>query len=93
MRIEFAHLRAPSTTGRYVDFAVFDAKPNNNTEAGRSALLAQLTLAAVRALDLKIDAAGLVYEEYGQIKTWGHPFVVDFLRKRGVPRSTHYLDM
>lgn len=93
MRIEFSHLRELSTTGRYVDFAVFDAKPNNNTDAGRAALLSQLTLAAVRALNLKIDAAGLIYEESGQIRSWGHPFVVDFLKKRGVPRPTHYLDM
>lgn len=73
MRIEFAHLRELSTTGRYVDFAMFDAKPNNNTEAGRAALLSQLTIAAVRALDLKIDAAGLIYEGHGQTKSWGHP--------------------
>ena len=93
MRIEFSHLREMSTTGRYVDFAIFNAKPNNNTESGRAALLAQLTIAAVQALDLKIDVAGLIYSEHGQVKSWGHPFVVDFLNKRGIPRTTHYLDM
>jgi hypothetical protein len=93
MRIEFAHLRELSTNGRYVDFAVFDAKSNNNTEAERTTLLTQLTLAAAHALDLKIDAAGLAYVENGQLKYWGHPFVIDFLKKRGVPRPTHYLDL
>jgi hypothetical protein len=93
MRIEFAHYRELSTTGRYVSFAVFDAKPNNNTEAGRTALLAQLSLAAARALNLKIEAAGLVYEEYGQTKSWGHPFVVDYLQKNGLPAPNYYLDM
>lgn len=92
MRVEFAHLREMSTTGRYVDFAVFDAKPNSNTQANRNALLSQLTFAA-RRNNLKVDASGLVYEDNGRIQVWGDPFVVDYVSKVGVPRSTHTLDV
>jgi hypothetical protein len=92
MRIEFAHLRRRSTTGQDIDFAVFDAKPNNNTPAGRDELLAQLTIAA-RSMDLNVEVAALMYEENRQIKTWGDPFVLDYLSKEGVPAPTHYLDM
>jgi hypothetical protein len=48
---------------------------------------------AALANDLRVEAAALAYEEHGQIKTWGDPFAVDYLSKRGVPRWTHYLDM
>lgn len=92
MRVEFAHLRERSTTGQVVDFAVFDAKPNNNTPSGRNALLTQLTFAAQRA-GRKVDAAALVYEEHGQIKSWGHPFVLDYLSKVGVPGPTHWIEV
>lgn len=90
MDIEFAHLREMSTVGRYVDFAVFDAKPNNNTPAGRNALLLQLTLKA-RLAGRKVDASALVYEENGEIKTWGDRFAVDYVSKVGVPTPTHTL--
>jgi hypothetical protein len=92
MRIEFAHLQERSTTGRLVDFAIFHAKANNNTDSARNAWLSQLTFAA-RSIGRKVDVSALVYDEHGQIKTWGHPFVLDYLSKRGVPRPTHYVEM
>jgi hypothetical protein len=92
MRVELAHLRERSTTGQVVDFAIFNAKALNNTDSARGTLLFQLTVAA-RANDLKVDAAALTYEEHGRIKTWGDPFAVDYLAKRGVPRWTHWLDV
>ena|ERR1043165_1301063 len=90
MRIEFAHLRAQSTTGHEVNFAIFNAKALNNTDSGRSALLFQLKMAA-RANDLRVEAGALAYEEYGQIKTWGDPFAVDYLSKRGIPTCDSHL--
>lgn len=92
MRIEFAHLRELSTTGRYVDFAVFHAKANSDTDSARSAWLTRLTLAA-RSMGRKVDVAALVYDEHGEIKTWGHPFVVDYLSKVGVPNPTHWVEI
>jgi hypothetical protein len=92
MRIEFAHLRRRSTTGHDIDFAVFDAKANDNTPEGRDELLAQLTMTA-QSMGLIVEAAALMYDENRQIKTWGDPFVLDVLSKEGVPRPTHYVDM
>lgn len=92
MTIEFAHLREMSTVGRYVDFAVFDAKPHNNTPAARNALLLQLTVAARRA-GRKVDASALVFEENGEIMAWGDRFAVDYVSKVGVPNPTHSLDI
>ncbi|HYY57275.1 MAG TPA: hypothetical protein VE842_08065 [Pyrinomonadaceae bacterium] len=92
MRIEFAHLQERSTTGQLVDFAVFHAKANSNTDSARDAWLAQLILAA-QSIGRKVDAAALVYNEHRQIKTWGHPFVLDYLFKRGVPRPNYYVEI
>lgn len=92
MKIKFSHLRERSTMGRYVDFAVFDAKPNSNTPSNRNALLTQLKFAA-RRNNLKVDAAGLVYEEHGRLQVWGDRFVVDYVSKVGVPPPTHTLDV
>ena len=92
MNIEFAHLREMSTTGQYVDFAVFDAKPNSNTPAARNALLFQLTMAA-RQAGRKVDASALVYEENGEIMAWGDRFAVDYVSKVGVPAPTHSLSV
>lgn len=92
MRIEFAHFQELSTTGHYVDFAVFHAKANSNTDSARDAWLAQLIIAA-NSSGRKVDVGALVYEDFGQIKTWGHPFVLDYLSKRGVPRPNYYVEM
>lgn len=92
MRIEFAHLQERSTTGQLVNFAVFHAKANSNTAAARDAWLAQLIIAA-NSIGKKVDVGALVYNEHGQIKTWGHPFVLDYLSKRGVPRPNYYVEI
>lgn len=83
MRIELAHYQERSTTGHLINFAVFDAKLHNSSEAAHAALLSQLTIVAVQTLNLRVDAAGLAYVEEGQIRYWGDPFVLDYLKKRG----------
>lgn len=92
MRIDLAHLREQSTTGQWVDFAVFFAKTNEDTDEARGTLLSQLIVAANQA-DRRVEAGALVYEQYNQIRWWGHPFVVDYLNKRGVPRPTHSIEV
>lgn len=62
MKIGFAHLQELSTTGQYVDFAVFNAKSNSNTDSARGALLNHLIIAACSA-GRKVDVAALVYED------------------------------
>jgi hypothetical protein len=90
MRINFAHLKERSTTGRDVNFAVFDAKPTNNTPEERDQLLLDLILRA-RAMNLNVEVGALAYVEHGQSKYWGHEFVLDYLVDRGIPRMTHYV--
>jgi hypothetical protein len=90
MRINFAHLSAPSTTGRNVSFAIFEAKATN--DALRTTFLNQLTNVA-RQNDLRVESAALVYSENGQIKYWGDEFAVSFLKSEGIPKMTNYMDI
>lgn len=92
MRYELAHLRERATNGRLVDFAVFNAKPRNNTSQERDALLRSLIYAA-RNAGLKVDAAGLVYEEHGQAKIWGDNFTRSFVENNGIPQMNRTLDV
>lgn len=93
MRVHFAHLREMSTTGRYVDFAIFDANASSGLDSERANVLASLTTSARMALRLKIDASALVFVENGQQRTYGDHFVVDYLTKAGVPAWTHFIDV
>jgi hypothetical protein len=90
MKIEFAHLREKSTTGEMVDFAVFFAQANSDTDAAREEWLSQLVVAA-RAVGRKVDAAALVYEDGNRIKWWGHPFVVDYIERFGIPEPNYFV--
>ena len=89
MRINFAHLRERSTSGGWIDFAVFDAK---STTGSNDQLLASLTLRA-RASGLKIDQAALAYTEGGRLMFYGSKPLIDFLSRSGVPRWTHRIDV
>jgi hypothetical protein len=92
MRINFAHLRERSTNGGFVDFAVFDANSTDGSDAGRANVLADLTMKA-RGMGLKVDVSALIYEDYGQPRTYGDRIVVDYLSHSGVPQWTHYMDV
>ena len=89
-RINFAHLRERSTTGGWVDFAVFDAKPNSSSE--NDSLLYQLTMAA-RQNGLSVDKSALAFRENRRNTFYGDKDLVDYLSKRGIPRWTHHLDI
>lgn len=87
MRIEMAHLRDQG-----IDFAVFNADATNHSDSGRNALLKQLIVKA-QLNRLKVDKAALAYEEFGEIKFFGTPDLVQYLASCGVPRWTHTLDV
>jgi len=89
-RISFAHLRERSTTGGWIDFAVFDAKPTISSE--RDSVLYRLTTAA-RQNGLKVDKSALVFRENGRNTFYGDKELVAYLSKRGVLRWTHHLDI
>jgi hypothetical protein len=89
-RINFAHLRERSTTGGWIDFAVFDAKPTISSE--RDALLYRLTATARRS-GLKIDKSALAFRENGRNVFYGAQDLVQYLSRIGVPGWTHHLDI
>lgn len=89
-RINFAHLRDRSTTGGWIDFAVFDAKPNVPGEC--DLVLYRLTMAA-RLSGLSIDKSALAFNENGRDTFYGDKDLVEYLSKRGVPCWTHHLNI
>ncbi len=89
MKINLAHIRERSTSGGYIDFAVFDAKSNSGDNA---TLLAQLT-ARARASGLKIDQSALAYSQHGRIQFYGSKNLVDHLARSGLPRWTHEISV
>jgi hypothetical protein len=89
MKISMAHLRERSTTGEYINFAVFDAKSTSNNNSG---LLYQLTQKA-RANGLKVDQSALAYQENGRIKFFGDQNLVGYLSNNFFNQWTHTLDV
>ena len=91
MRINFAHLRERSTVGGWIDFAVFAANSTSRTQAGKAAILADLTLKTRRA-GFRVDQSALAFEENGRVQFFGNKNLVKYLSQRGVPRWTHSID-
>lgn len=91
MRINYAHLRERSTSGGWIDFAVFEAHAANGTDSGNAHVLARLT-AKARAAGQKIDQSALAFQEHGRIKFYGDRKLVEYLSKAGVPRWTHTIN-
>ena len=92
MQINLAHIRAKSTSGGAIDFAVFDARSSSGTSSDNGLLLEQLT-AKARAAGLKVDQSALAYSNNGRIQFYGSKHLVDHLsRQRGVPGWTHKID-
>ena len=91
MRINYAHLRERSTSGGWIDFAIFEARSSSGTDADNLGVLNRLTMKA-RATGQKIDQSALVFMENGRIKFYGDKNLVAHLSKAGVPRWTHWID-
>lgn len=89
MKIKFAHLRERSTSGGYIDFAVFDAKSTNGDNDG---ILYRLTQAA-RAAGLKVDQSALAFESGGRINFYGDKNLVSHLSKGWIPHWTHEINV
>lgn len=92
MDISFAHIRQPSTSGGWVDFAVFGAHSSSGSESDNAQVLADLTIKA-RLGGRKIDQSALAFKEHGRLKFYGTKNLVDYLSKSGLPRWTHSISM
>jgi len=92
MRINMAHLRERSTSGGWINFAVFDARSNSGSNEDNSVLLHQLT-AKARASGLQVDQSALAYSQNGDIRFYGSKNLVDYLSNSFVPNWTHKIDV
>lgn len=91
MSINFAHLRERSTSGGWINFAVFEARSSSGSTSDNSRLLAQLT-ARARASGLQVDQAALAFMQNGRVQFYGSQNLVNYLARSGLPRWTHSLD-
>ncbi len=91
MKINLAHIRERSTSGGWIDFAVFDARSGEGTDSANAGVLARLT-AKARISGLKIDQSALAFSEHGRVKFYGSPNLVQYLAQGGLPRWTHTID-
>lgn len=89
MQVNMAHLRERSTSGGWINFAIFDGK---STTGDNDGLLFQLTQAA-RAAGLKVDQSALAYKHGSGIKFYGDKNLVAYLSKGWVPNWTHKIDV
>ncbi|AVI87367.1 hypothetical protein ACTACL_11830 [Pseudomonas syringae] len=89
MKIDMAHVRTRSTTGGWIDYALFNAKSTNGDNDG---LLARLTGNA-RNSGLKVDQSALVYSSGGRNRFYGSRHLVDHLARHGMPNWTHEIDL
>lgn len=89
MKVNMAHLRERSTSGGWINFAVFDAK---STTGDNDGLLYQLTQAA-RAAGLQVDQSALAYKSGNRIQFYGDKNLVSYLAKGWVPRWTHQINV
>lgn len=92
MKINLAHIRERSTSGGWIDFAVFDAKSTSGGDSANATLLGQLT-AKARASGLKVDQSALAYNQNGRIQFYGTKNLVEYLSNSGLPQWTHEIDV
>lgn len=91
MKIKFAHLRERSTSGGWIDFAVFDARSTSGTQTANAEVLADLT-ARTRLAGYKIDQSALAFRQHGRLQFYGARNLVGHLSRSGLPRWTHSIN-
>ncbi|CAK8722904.1 MAG: hypothetical protein CDV28_1605 [Candidatus Electronema aureum] len=89
MKINMAHLKERSTSGGWINFAVFDAKSTNGDNAG---LLNKLTIEA-RSNGLKVYQSALAFQSGGRIQFYGDKDLVAYLSKGWRPQWTHTINI
>lgn len=91
MRINFAHIRERSTSGGWIDFAVFEAHSTSGSDSANNQVLVSLT-AKARMAGYRIDKSALAFNEHGRLKFYGDKNLVNYLSRSGLPHSTHWID-
>jgi hypothetical protein len=91
MKINLAHLREHSTSGGWINFAVFDARSSSGSSTDNANLLSQLA-AKARMSGLQVDQSALAYSQGGQIRFYGDKNLVNYLSQNFVPQWTHTIE-
>lgn len=91
MKINVAHLRERSTSGGWINFAVFDARSSSGSSTDNANLLSQLA-AKARMSGLQVDQSALAYSQGGQIRFYGDKNLVNYLSQNFVPQWTHTIE-
>ena len=86
MRVNLAHINIQG-----VDVAVFDAKPNIDSDSYRQELLTSLTSRA-RLAGLRVEKSALAYVHLGQLMFYGTPDLVQYLQNSGMPGINRWLE-
>ena len=89
MKINMIHLRERSTSGNWINFAVFDAK---STSGDNDQLLYQLTQAA-RADGLPVDQSALAFQAEGKVRFYGDRYLVSYLTHGWIPDWNRTIDL
>ena len=92
MKINCAHLRERSTSGGWINFAVFGAKSTSGSKSANAALLQRLTSKA-RSAGLKVGQSALAYLQGARIQFFGSQNLVDYLSRSGIPQWTRKMDV
>jgi hypothetical protein len=92
VKIEFAHLRERSTTGGWINFAVFAARSRSESRNGDAEVLGDLT-ARVRRAGYRVDQSALAFVEGGQVTYYGSKKLVNYLSSNWLPHWTHTIDV
>jgi hypothetical protein len=83
MKINFAHIRERSTTGDWINIAVFDARSTVDTASANAELLA----------GYKVDKSALAFSDFGHLKFYGAKNLIDYLARNGAPQWTRQLEV
>ncbi|ABM40193.1 hypothetical protein [Polaromonas naphthalenivorans] len=88
MKINFAHIRERSTSGGWINFAVFEANSTSGSDSANAQVLADLTNKTQLA-GYKIDQSALAFMRQGRLTFYGTKNLVDYLSKQRLPSWTH----
>lgn len=92
MTVRFAHLREQSTSGEWINFAVFEAVSASGSTEANAQVLARLTQKA-RLSGLKIDQSALAFMSNGRLSYYGDKNLVEYLsHHHRVHQWTHTIE-
>lgn len=91
--INLAHYRQKTATGDYVNFAIFDAVAESDSEKDKLELLNGLVKLTIELKKLKIDQAVIAFYKDDELRLYGSNDLIKYLSRSGLPEWTHTLEL